>query len=138
MLPYLAGFLSRPDQIRGTYGDGVDEKSQWRLLEVIEKVLPGDWQPPTMPFEARHEMLRGVLTQAMPFSFEPRLRISAEAELIAPSLSHPWDKKTVYAAVLDALTLLVSRIEPAEKPTPAKIEVHTTGWDARNFNSPRR
>ena len=137
VLPYLAGFLSNPDRIRGCYGDDVEEKSQWQLLEIIEKTLPADWQPVTMGFEARREMLRGVLSQALPFSFEPRLRISAEAELIAPSLSRPWDKRTVYAAVLDALTLLVSRIEPAEKFTATKIEVRGR-FDPRSFSYLRR
>jgi hypothetical protein len=60
-----------------------------------------------------------VLSQSLSFTFEPRLRISAAAAitLFARGI------KSVYAAVSDALLLLVARIQPeAPKYTETRVQ----------------
>src|SRR5262245_14950337 len=37
-----------------------------------------------------------VVSQSLSFTFEPRIRISANVWMIAPSLIQPWDKTTVH------------------------------------------
>jgi hypothetical protein len=91
----------------------------------VTEALPGDWYPATVPIEARREALLSVLSRAQTFTFQPAFQVDPGAELIAPALSRPYDPKdkSIYAAVANALSLMVFRVIQ-ETPHVNEFKVH--------------
>lgn len=138
--PWLYGHarqvLNGSEQLCGVFSDDVDKQAQWSLLEVLEELIPGNWQPAMTPHEGRKEMVTKALTQAQTFTFEPSFQVTDEAaELIAPALSRPYDPRdrSVYASIANALSLMISAMEPGAKPEPAK----KLGGVAQNIDARR-
>jgi hypothetical protein len=85
-----------------------------------------------MPIEGRREIMLSALSKAQTFTFQPAFQVDPSAELIAPALSRPYDPKdkSVYAAVANALSLLVARMAQGQSNGPLpKIPVNM------NFNA---
>jgi hypothetical protein len=96
----------------GSYNDDIELQARISLAAIIEEILPGDWQPAEVPIEARREAMLLALQKAQGFTFKPSFQVSPGAALIAPALSRPYDpkEKSIYSAIVNALSLLVSRI----------------------------
>ena len=112
-------------KLLGCYED-IDQSAEWNLAAVVTEALPGEWHPAAVPIEARRESVLSALSKAQTFTFQPAFQVDPDAELIAPALSRPYDPKdkSVYAAVANALGLLISRMAPGEPQGPLpKIHV---------------
>ena len=116
--------LSDHRLLLGAYEESHHEE-QWELIELIEQVLGGFWEPGPASWEVRREAMLGIIHKATSFTFEPVLRIGADVKLLPEALSRPFDheEKTVLGAVLQAFGLLVTRIQPEpQEPEPIKVE----------------
>ena len=95
------------------------------MIERIEQVLGGFWEPGPASWEVRREAMLGIIHKATCFTFEPVLRIGADVKLLPEALSRPFDReeKTILGAVLNAFGLLITRIQPEpQEPEPNKVE----------------
>jgi hypothetical protein len=71
--------------------------------------------------------LLSALSKAQTFTFDPAFQVDPSVELIAPALSRPYDPrdKSAYAAVANALSLLIARMEASRNDEPLrKINVN--------------
>jgi hypothetical protein len=123
-------------KILGSYED-IEQSAQWSLVQIVMDTLAGDWQPPAMPIEGRREVMLSALSKAQTFTFQPAFQVDPGADLIAPALSRPNDPndKSIYAAVANALGLLVARMAEGQNNEPLpKITVNTR-FDPRRLSS---
>ena len=61
-----------------------------------------------------------ALRKAQTFTFQIGFQVDLGAEFIAPALSRPYDpkEKSIYAAVANALSLLIARMAPGPSDGP--------------------
>ena len=52
-----------------------DDTESWDLIEILEELLRGSWEPPTSPWESRKDAMLDLLAKATPFNFTPMLQI---------------------------------------------------------------
>jgi hypothetical protein len=109
--------LLNEEWIMGCYEDLEPLQARYALVDAVTQILPGDWQQPSTPWEARYQTMLTILAQATPFSFAPKLQIDASASLLTAALARQLDpkEKTVYSAVGNALSLLLSRLADMPK-----------------------
>jgi hypothetical protein len=117
----------------GCYSEDLDREAEFAMRQIIEEILPGEWDVALQPLEARREVMLATFSEVAPFTLLPKFKVSPDASLIAPALNRQWDArdKSVYAAVVNALSLVISRMTPRVDLSNYKPPVIESSWDPR-------
>jgi hypothetical protein len=130
VIPWLGNHarfvFSNGQKLCGCYNDSMDLLTLQPLVVSLENIAPWNSQQPSLQWEGRRESMLALLSQVERFTFQPKFQVN-EATLIAQSLSHRPDIKTVHGAVQNALLLVIDRIAPNAPARPKKVIVVTCG-----------
>jgi hypothetical protein len=127
------GVIRNRQAIIGTYDNSdLDMQSAYYLIRGVEEQIFGTWDPPMKPWAGRRETMTSLFSKVENFTHTPMLRVSPEATLVPPALSRPWDPKdkAVYAAIANAVSLCIDRIDPG-RPKDEDQGKTFTKFDAR-------
>jgi hypothetical protein len=119
--------------IMGAYERTTDKELDWQTHETAREVLGGEWVLVTKIWENRRDMVLDFLARALPFTFEPALRIDgAHARPLVDALGARWnydkerrDTRDTSWHAANALSILLARLElwkaMPKKPGPHRI-----------------
>ena len=141
--PWLATKAPRVFTDRRLLLGAHDDTDSWELIEILEELLGGRWEPPTSPWDSRKDALLDLLAKATPFNFTPMLQIDGtNARLVVDALSGRWsyhkertDRQNIFYHAANALSLAISRIAPEtanRKREPLTVNMNLT------LGSPRK